>query len=215
MSPIRNAIQSVVNQLFGKDPNCMICGEDVFSPQFGMCTNCLETFPFADENLIGKVLTVARYEEPVKQLIYDYKYNDQRYLADYLAQMMAAIYLESGLEADVILPVPASEKRSRIRGFDHMAYLAERLSENLGISYETNALIRVKDTERLKGLSKSERLIELDQVFAVEREDAINGKRILLIDDILTTGSTLNACTEVLASYGPKSIHWLTFAAVL
>lgn len=215
MSPIRDAIQSVVDQLFGKDPNCIICKKDVFYPKFGMCQSCLEQFPFADENLIGKVLSVARYEEPVKQLIYDYKYNDQRYLADYMAQMMAALFLESGLEADVILPVPASEKRSRMRGFDHMAYLAERLSDNLGISYETNVLVRIKDTQRLKGLTKAERLIELDQVFALEFEDLIRNKRVLLIDDILTTGSTLNACTQALKLAEPKAIHWLTFSAVL
>lgn len=215
MSPIRTAISSVVNQLFGKDPNCIVCGKDVFEPEFGMCRDCLSAFPFAEENLVGRVLSVANYEEPVKQMIYDYKYNDQRYLADYMAQMMAAIYLESGLEADVIIPVPASEKRSRIRGFDHMAFLAERLSENLGIGYETNVLIRVKDTERLKGLSKSERLIELDQVFEVAEPSWITNKRILLIDDILTTGSTLNACSEVIQQYQPRSLHWLTFAAVL
>lgn len=215
MSPIRSAIQSVVDQLFGKDPNCIICKEDVFNPKFGMCQNCLDAFPFADENLIGKVLSVARYEEPVKQLIYDYKYNDQRYLADYMAQMMAALFLESGLEADLILPVPASEKRSRMRGFDHMAYLAERLSDNLGISYETHVLTRIKDTQRLKGLTKAERLIELDQVFALENEESLKSKRILLIDDILTTGSTLDACTSVLTKAGPQAVHWLTFSAVL
>lgn len=201
--------------ILGDDPNCIVCKEDVFEPIFGLCPICYEKMPFADQVLIGKTMSVCKYEPPVKQLIYDYKYNDERYIGKYIALMMAAKFRESGLTADLILVAPSSEKRKKHRGFDHILYIAEILSDNLGINSGAQILSRNKETQRLKGLTKAERLKELEAVFVVTDTKAIKGKRILLIDDILTTGATLSACTEELMQYGPESVLWLTFAMVV
>ena len=77
--------------IYGENPNCMVCKEDAVHMQFGLCQKCFEAFPFAERPLIAKSLSVARYEPPVKQLVYDYKYNDQRYLGRNMAFMMAAL----------------------------------------------------------------------------------------------------------------------------
>lgn len=211
---MRRLIQGLADVVFGEDPCCMVCGRDAVHMAFGLCEDCLAAFPFAEQPLISQVLSVCRYEPPVKQLIYDYKYNDQRYIGRYMAELMAALIKQRGLSYDLILTVPGSSQRKKTRGFDHTLYMAQILSDNLGIDWGDQYLVRVKETQRLKGLSKAERLIELDQVFELRCGDELRGKRLLLIDDILTTGATLSACTEVLSASGPESVQWLTFAVV-
>lgn len=211
---MNKTLTGLMDFIFGVNPNCALCGRDVFNGQYGICAECIETFPFAERPLIGKSLSVCRYEPPVKQMIYDYKYNEQRYLGKSMAQMMADLVLSYKLEFDYVLTVPSSEKRKKMRGFDHTRYIAEVLSENLGIEYSDTFLVRTRETKRLKGLSKAERLVELDSVFEVDFGEVLQGKQLLLIDDILTTGATLSACTQVLMPYQPKEVYWLTFAMV-
>lgn len=208
-------LSKIADEVFGQDPCCIVCKADVVDSAYGLCEACFNEFPFAERPLIQKCYSVARYEPPVKQMIYDYKYNDQRYLGKYMAQMMAALVRHYRLDFDYVLTVPSSAKRKINRGFDHTLYIAENLSDNLDISCGAHFLQRIRETERLKGLTKAERLVELDKVFEVCEGDLLRGKRLLLIDDILTTGATLSACTAVLAEHQPQSIHWLTFAMVI
>lgn len=215
VKPLKQILSPLFDQVVGQDPNCMVCGVDVFNPEYGLCQNCYEKLPFAEKSLIEGCLSVCLYEPPVKQLIFDYKYNDQRYIGKYLALLMAEKVLESGMTVDLILVVPSSEKRKKFRGFDHILYIAEILADNLGIYCGAQVLSRRRETRRLKGLSKAQRVEELDQAFVVTEPEAVRGKRILLIDDILTTGATLSACTQELAKYEPASVKWLTFAVVV
>lgn len=201
--------------LFGEDPNCIVCGKDILSSEFGLCQNCLKDFPFADQALDQKALAVCRYEGVAKQLIYDYKYNQSRVIGKYMANMMAHLIRERGIHYDVVLTVPCSKHRKNVRGFDHALYMAQVLSDNLSIDISEGKLERVKETQRLKGLTKQERLTELENAFEVSSGEAFYGKRLLIIDDILTTGATLSACTQVVMPFNPRCVHWLTFAAVI
>ncbi len=201
--------------LFGTDPNCIVCGIDILPSEFGMCRNCLEAFPFAEQSLDRKAIAVCRYEGVAKQLIYDYKYNESRVIGKYMANMMAHRIREMNITYDVVLTVPCSKHRKKVRGFDHALYMAQVLSDNLSIDISEGTLERVKETRRLKGLTKQERLTELENAFEVCNGEAFYGKRLLIIDDILTTGATLSACTQVVIPFQPSCVHWLTFAAVI
>lgn len=203
--------------IFGKDPNCILCGKDTLPSPYGMCPDCLQDFPFAESALDQKAMSVCRYEGAAKQLIYDYKYNQKRYLGKYMAQMMAMSVLKTGQSYDVILTVPCSKRRKKVRGFDHTLYMARILSDNLNISpiQKGGIILRKKETRRLKGLTKQERLTELEAAFMVENGEKFLNKRLLIVDDILTTGATLSACTQAVLPYQPACVHWLTFASVL
>lgn len=204
----------LVDWILGEDPNCIVCGKDILPSAFGLCPSCLEDFPFADKPLDEKALTVCRYEGSVKDLIYNYKYNQSRALGKYMANMMAEQVKNGRVKYDAILTVPCSKQRKNVRGFDHTLYMGEVLSDNLNIDFYKDTLMRVKETQRLKGLSREERLIELENAFTVQNGDAIYGKRLLLIDDILTTGAMLSACTQAILPYQPTCVHWLSFATV-
>ncbi len=201
--------------IFGNDPNCIVCGKDILPSTFGMCQSCQETFPFSEPMLDQKSISVCRYEGPAKQLIYDYKYNQNRVIGKYMANMMTE-YIRKGIfHYDGILTVPCSKGRKKVRGFDHTLYIAQILSDNLGMDICEGAIERVKETQRLKGLTKQERLLELENAFVIKNGDALYGKRLLLIDDILTTGATLSACTQAVLPYQPACVHWLSFATVI
>lgn len=206
---------SLSDWIIGQDPNCIVCGKDILPSTYGLCPTCLEEFPFAERPLDGKVLTVCRYEGPAKDLIYNYKYNQSRVLGKYMANMMSEVVKRADFEYDLILTVPCSKKRKKVRGFDHTLYMGQVLSDNLGIDLQNDILTRVKETQRLKGLSREERLTELENAFIVEDGKELYGKRLLLIDDILTTGATLSACTQALLPHKPACVHWLSFAAVI
>lgn len=206
---------NVSELIFGHDPNCIICGKDIWSSPFGMCQSCQEAFPFSEPMLDQKSISVCRYEGPAKQLIYDYKYNQNRVIGKYMANMMAERIRKGIFEYDGILTVPCSKGRKKVRGFDHTLYIARILSDNLGMDICEGSIVRVKETQRLKGLTKQERLLELENAFTIQNGDALYGKRLLLIDDILTTGATLSACTQALLPYQPACVHWLSFATVI
>lgn len=206
---------NVSELIFGRDPNCIVCGKDVWSSDFGMCQSCLEIFPFAEPMLDQKSISVCRYEGQAKQLIYDYKYNQNRVIGKYIAHMMAEWIRKGAFEYDAVLTVPCSKGRKKVRGFDHTLYIARNLSDNLGMDICEGSIQRVKETKRLKGLTKQERLLELENAFTIQEGEAFYGKRLLLIDDILTTGATLSACTQAILPYQPACVHWLSFATVI
>lgn len=231
-------------KLFGDAYTCMICKTDIFENSlYCLCDMCLEKMPVTGETqclFCGREIRSAglstvchdclqltknhyggicctRYEPLSAQLIFDYKYNDHRYIGRHMAAMMTDYVKSSGKTADLIIPVPATLKRLKVRGFHHTLYLAQKLSESLEIPLIPEALTRVHHTKRLKYLNREERLQTMADAFCMTSEAAVevNEKHIFLVDDILTTGATLSACTKVLKASGAKEVSWLTFSGVV
>ncbi len=140
------------------------------------------------------------YEGPVRKLVYRLKYESVRTAAVPLARQMA--YLPSG-EEELIVPVPTDPKRERRRGFNQSAVLAQYVAKELGMQMES-ALIRVEARRPQTGLSAGERKENL--VGCMAANDAVNGKRVLLVDDVVTTGATILEAARALRQAGAKSI---------
>ena len=145
------------------------------------------------------------YEGPVRKLVHRLKYESVRAAAVPLAAQMA--YLPSG-EEEIIVPVPTDKKRERRRGFNQSSVLAKHIARELGMQME-QALVRVETRRPQTGLSAGERKENL--VGCMVSGDAVNGKRVLLVDDVVTTGATICEAARALRQAGAKSIR--VFAA--
>lgn len=112
---------------------------------------------------------------------------------------------------DCILPVPASSKQ---RGYNVPERMAQPLARAVGVPVVTDALTRARSTRRQEGLSLDERLANVAGAFRVARPEAVEGKRILLVDDVLTTGATASACAQALLDAGAQSVFAVALATV-
>lgn len=131
-----------------------------------------------------------------------------------LAARLAAVMVDAApREIDVVVPVPLHPLRAAERGFNQSALLAGPLSRALGVRFEPRALERIRHTPRQATLGRSERLMNVVAAFRCRRPKAIAGKRVLLVDDVRTTGATLAECAAVLEKASAKAIFPFVLAA--
>ena len=134
-----------------------------------------------------------------------------KYFANFMAEEFERNKNEIG-EIDFLIPVPLHEEKEKERGFNQSKLLADELSKMIGIPVLDGNLIRVKNTKTQTELSYKERQENLEKAFKVLNWREIKGKRIVLIDDVLTTGSTLNHCAHALLNSGAAAVYALTAA---
>ena len=175
-----------------------------------MCSKCydeLEHLPISVSRVTeGKMVYCAGiYSKNLQKLIRGLKYHNQPDLAYYLAKFMAE-YLSDMPQKDYeIVPVPIYPKREKQRKYNHMNLTGEELSKITGYSLNKNLIKRIKDTKPQYKLKRSERIINLSDAFKVDKQN-YNGKTLLLIDDICTTGSTFEAMIKELEKNGIEDI---------
>lgn len=216
---------------------CNLCGEEIFSEEY-FCKDCLKQLPFNDgaicsrcgrktPNSTGLCLSckgentyfdIARslflYKYPINNMIQNFKYNNFRYLAELFAYMMKDVYLKEFFNADIIVAVPMQEKDEEIRGFNQSQLLAEKLSEFISVPVSDEVIIKKKQTPHQVGLDKKHRLKNLESVFKVCNKELIKDKRVLLVDDVLTTGATSMTVSKKLKEGGASAVFLLTIASV-
>ncbi|MGN0242335.1 MAG: ComF family protein [Candidatus Weimeria sp.] len=146
------------------------------------------------------------YEGPIREAVYRFKYKGRKSYADAFACDAVDLWGEwIKASADVIVPVPMNAKKLRQRGYDQADVLAHAISAECGIQYR-HLLERVRETVPMKALSRSERQNNLKNAFQVSDFD-VKLKKILLVDDIYTTGSTLDECARVLLAEGASEVN--------
>jgi ComF family protein len=155
------------------------------------------------------VVALGFFHDPVlKKIIHQFKYNGISAAGEELAELMVPLVPE-GIE--IITFVPVSRRRFNERGYNQAEILARSLGRLIDRPV-VKALNKVKNTERQVGLKRKERLENLRGVFVASDEGKIRGKRVLLIDDVLTTGATLDGCSSVLRDAGAKQVWGLVLA---
>jgi ComF family protein len=150
----------------------------------------------------------------VRQLIHDFKYNKQLHLRHVVAGWLVATLDDPRLQGrrfDLVIPVPLHPTRKRERGFNQAELLAEALSAHANLPMR-NALERIRYTTTQTAFDRSERMENLHNAFRLRKMADVRGLRVLLIDDVLTTGSTLSECARVLKAAGAISVHAATAA---
>jgi ComF family protein len=171
----------------------------------------------ADPPVFDRARAVARYDDVARKLVHRLKYSDRLDCAQALGTMMARAGAELTAEADVIVPVPLHRWRLWRRRFNQAMALARVVSRSSGIPCEPFLLARVKRTHSQVGLTKAQRQENLQGAFKVppEARARLADKRVLLVDDVLTTGSTANAAARALLRGGAKAVDVLAFARVV
>jgi len=171
------------------------------------CEACAE-HPTANTRL----RSVYRYEGGVRTLVHAFKFRGQSSLAKTLAARLAAAYGGHGLEVDVLVPVPLSAARKRGRGYNQAALLAHELSREIGVPVVGTLRKTRNAPPQTQSATAEERRSNVIGAFGVERPDEVAGRRVLLIDDVATTGATLNACAAELLEAGAGEVSGLTLA---
>jgi ComF family protein len=177
----------------------------------------LSAAAIAEPPVFRRARAVAQYDDTARALVHRLKYGDRLERAQALGGMMARAGAELLAEVDVIVPVPLHRWRLWRRRFNQAMALGRVVSRRSGIPCDPFLLARVKRTQSQVGLTKTQRQENLQGAFRVP-EDAkprLKGKRVLLVDDVLTTGSTANAASRALLRGGAASVDVLAFARVV
>ncbi len=218
--------------LFPRNIKCLICGRDLFSKQnIEFCEKCkskLEPIEKCCVRCGAKLVAEEKYclncqnnkmefdiargvylfDGELKNLIHNFKYNNKPYIASTLAYCMADFYSTLDWKVDMVLPVPSSRETLKSRGYNQAELLANKFCELVGLELNTEILLKSKHTKQQANLGFSERQKNLADSFSVDLKfrPVLRGKTILLIDDVITTGSTLSECAKILKKRGAKRV---------
>ena len=212
--------------------NCPLCKQALFDFEPCLCTICQGMLPRANFHLhpfdneltsklqglmpVHRVMAFLRFTKKGKSqaLLHLLKYKNKPELGEELGRLYGLSLLEKGFAGfwDVLVAVPLHPLKKQRRGYNQSECFARGLSKVLGVPYR-ELLVRRKFTSTQTNKSRLERLENVDDVFALNEGQVTQGLRILLVDDILTTGATLRACAQTLLQGGAKHVDLATIAA--
>jgi ComF family protein len=171
----------------------------------------------ADPPAYGRARAAVRYDDIARDLVHRLKYGDRLDLATSMGQWMARAGRELVDDADAMVPVPLHWRRLWGRRFNQAAALAKAAAAESSVPVLTAALRRMRATSQQVGLTRSARAVNVQGAFAVTKDGKaeIYGKRLVLVDDVLTSGATVDACARALLRAGASNVDVLVFARVV
>ena len=194
-------------------PYCDIMGSP-FSYDLG--AGALSAQAIANPPVFDKARSAVLYDDVARRLVQGLKFSDRTDLAPWMAKWMARAGSDVLTPDAVVIPVPLHRRRLISRRFNQSAELARALAAQTGLEFEPDALIRTRATRQQVGLGTKERHKNVQGAFRVPpaHDITIKGQTIILVDDVFTTGATLQACARAIRRKGAKQIFCLTFARV-
>ena len=203
---------------------CPACGIRLCDDTMPLCPKCVKILSnerapgISATTFIGEIWSLRAYEGLIRICIKELKYRHNIGMEKVFSLLIhESTYINSGFseKPDLVIAVPLSRSRYRERGFNQSEIIGHSISKALAIPFITNTLIKVKDTPDQIGLSRNDRLKNLKGSFAVKNASVIEKKSILLVDDVITTGATLDSSAEELLKNGAKHICGFTLARTL
>lgn len=196
---------------------CVLCGERLFGHYFEsdsgpLCGACQQAPP-----RFRRAVAYGAYEGELRELIHLLKYEGIRPAAKLLGELMRQCVANSGIATNrcLVIPVPLSASRRRVRGFNQAEEIARAFCREhgaSGIQLDTSLLVRRRETVSQTGLTREQRRANLRGAFAVTHRDNLQGRVILLVDDVMTTGATAGECARVLVRAGVEEVFVATVA---
>ena len=194
-----------------REPFCFRCGKMLDDEQAELCPDCRRR-----KRSFRRNVAAFGYNEAARESIVRFKYHGRQSYASVYAEEIWTLRREEILSfrADALIPVPIHRDRLRSRGYNQAELLAEALSKLSGIPLRRDVLFRTKRTKAQKALGPEARIRNLSGAFAV-KGDVKGLKTVILVDDIFTTGATMEACTRVLLAAGIKTVYGVTLCVSL
>lgn len=200
---------------------CIFCDKDLeFNKQIDICSECYKKLTFADnskseKSYVDEVYSAVEYKGEVKKAIKRFKYQNKAYLFRTFARLILNNIEKNNIKADIIVSIPLHMDREVERGYNQSELIAKELSKNMKIKYSNKILKREKTTAHLAKCNKKERKHMIEGVFKVIAPDIIKDKVVIVVDDVYTTGATINECGKVLKLGGAKKVIAITVAKVV
>ncbi|MCB1481183.1 MAG: ComF family protein [Rhodobiaceae bacterium] len=224
-------------------PLCLGCGEAVVS-HGGVCASCWSGLTFIERPVcpvfgtplppgspdgtlsaaaiaapppFKRLRAPCRYDRTARRLVTAFKYGDRLESASLLTRLMVRAGSECIAESDICVPVPLHWSRMLVRRYNQAAEMSRAITAETGLQYVPHALRRIRATRHQVGLKQAERALNVTGAFSVpaHARHQILGKRVLLIDDVYTTGATVTAAARALRRFGAGEVNVLVFARVL
>ncbi len=232
---MKKFLQKLCSILFPPDLKCIICGKELADPNRKcVCEECETKLPYivhpcerCGEEVVGegrfceackyvkrdfdKCYSVFNYDGDAKKLVFKLKYENGKWLAGYMAKYLSDLIVSRNINYDIVTFVPVCKKRKRSRGYNQAELLAEKVAHDMHTDCKS-LLERIKTTPSQVKLDFKDRLENIKDAFIVNLGENVKGKIVLIIDDVLTTGATLNECAKTLKKAGAKEVIGLTFA---
>lgn len=206
-------LKDLINLFFPR--SCCICGNPLVGDEKEICLHCLSELPetlsdsLVSRRLLGRVpleaataLLIFKRKNSTQTLLHQIKYHGNERLALMMGHQMgrALASKKAFNDVDFLIPVPLHPRKIRIRGYNQSLLLCKGIAEEFPRPICDNNLIRTRHTETQTKKNREERLDNMEGVFALRNPDELKGKHILLVDDVITTGATTEACWSTLKS---------------
>ncbi|WP_432662658.1 ComF family protein [Wukongibacter baidiensis] len=237
---LKEYIDTFLNFIYPRNIYCIICNSSIErEEEYSICDECKDKLKFIWEKTCDKcgkpldelyladrcpecidnshyytkAVSCIEYDDSAKKTIYDLKYHKKRYIAYHVAEIIYDRLIESDIhDFDIIIPVPLHKARQRERSFNQAGIISKYIGKMMNIDVDNRSLIRCRNTITQNQLTKEERRKNLEDAFEIINNNNIRDKNVLLIDDIYTTGSTVNQCSKVLTESGALNVYVATFA---
>ena len=224
--------------LFPRDIKCIACDRELsHENRYCLCDECLKSLPRSASHVcqkcgesldsmadycmsckdhIERYFTLARapllYDGIVIKLIHDLKYHNKQFVGEYLSRMIVDEFIKHNFDVDVVVPIPLNPNREKQRGYNQALLISVSFEKELGLPIDTVNFVRTVDTPTQTQLSKEERKHNLEHAFKVINKTFFKNKKVLLIDDVYTTGATMEEASKALIDGGAKEVYCLSVA---
>lgn len=237
---IKDFFDKVLSEIFVDKYSCIACDDELPEPtRYGLCEKCYNELEFTGESICKKCgrlqhneadfcltcqehkreFEFARscvvYNDKAKDLVRGLKFGRKKYFGKYFAAYLIDRYAKdfSAIAIDCIIPVPLTEKRRKARGYNQAEVMARVLSKAVEVPCDDTLVVKSVDNLEQAKLKGKEREKNILGVYEVARREDVKGKTILIVDDVMTTGSTLNEIARILKKAKAKEVYGLTFAS--
>ena len=230
----------ILSGIFVDKYNCIVCDKELKEQsKYGLCQECLASIRFIEDKICKKcgrlqfneadycltcqehkrnfdfARSCVAYDDVAKEIVRGFKFGGKKYFAKYVANFLIERYAKAfdGVNIDVVIPVPLTKKNRIGRGYNQSWEIAKRFADAVDLTADRDIAAKIKETQEQAKLGGKEREENILGAFEVERLEAVKNKSVLIVDDVMTTGSTASELARVLKKAKAKEVYLLTFAS--